>query len=81
MLRRLIYSRWVPPQQPRYSSKAFCVFAQNHHVMFDIGAFSVNDNMELLGIEGTLEMLPKHPVGTEYLAYHRLHYLESKGDN
>lgn len=42
----------------------------NHHVMFDRGAFSINDDLSLLGEEkGTLTR--EHDIATKYLSYHR----------
>jgi putative restriction endonuclease len=46
----------------------------NHHVMFDLGAFSIADDYSLIGMSGALKVRMGHTVGTEYLAYHRDHF-------
>lgn len=46
----------------------------NHHVMFDLGIITVNDDLTLVGIEGKLSVSPKHQINHEQLRYHRDHY-------
>ncbi|HEY9643571.1 MAG TPA: YDG/SRA domain-containing protein [Coleofasciculaceae cyanobacterium] len=46
----------------------------NHHVLFDYGAFSIADDLSLLGIEGTLTKVPQHEIHLDNLCYHREHY-------
>jgi putative restriction endonuclease len=44
----------------------------NHHVMLDKGAFSITDNLELIGsIEGNLIVDSEHMIDRGNLAYHR----------
>lgn len=43
----------------------------NHHVLFDFGGFSIADDLSLIGLNGMLSRLPKHPINPAYLAYHR----------
>ncbi len=44
----------------------------NDHVLFDNGAFSVNDNMKLVGKKsGRLKVVPRHQIDHLFLAYHR----------
>lgn len=44
----------------------------NHHVLFDKGAFSISDEMELVGdLVGTLKLHDKHILNKENLKYHR----------
>lgn len=43
----------------------------NHHVLFDGGAFKINDDYSLSGIEGKLVVKRNHNINNEYLAYHR----------
>jgi putative restriction endonuclease len=44
----------------------------NHHVMFDKGAFAVNDNLELIGAEtGKLTVLKNHKLDLDNIRYHR----------
>jgi putative restriction endonuclease len=46
----------------------------NHHVLFDYGAFSVADDLSLLGLEGDLRMMAQHKIHMDNLHYHREHY-------
>ncbi|HEY9624539.1 MAG TPA: YDG/SRA domain-containing protein [Crinalium sp.] len=46
----------------------------NHHVLFDYGAFSITDDLSLLGIEGTLKNVTQHEIHIDNLRYHREHY-------
>ena len=44
----------------------------NHHVMFDKGSFSIDDDYTLLGsVSGTLRVHDKHTINQENLKYHR----------
>lgn len=44
----------------------------NHHVMFDKGAFAIQDDLLLIGSEsGTLNILPNHILNKSNLEYHR----------
>jgi putative restriction endonuclease len=45
----------------------------NHHVMFDKGAFAVNDNFQLIGaITGKLTVLQNHKLELDNFRYHRV---------
>jgi putative restriction endonuclease len=45
----------------------------NHHVMFDRGTFSIEDNFQLTGTEnGKLFVSEKHKIDIENIRYHRL---------
>lgn len=46
----------------------------NHHILFDHGAFSIADDLSLLGIEGALTVVAQHEIHVENLRYHRGHY-------
>jgi putative restriction endonuclease len=48
----------------------------NHHVLFDYGSFSIAPGGELLGLPGQLHLHKKHPLGSEFLAYHRTRFYE-----
>lgn len=50
----------------------------NHHVMFDMGSFSVRDDFQLIGVEGKLLVSGGHSVSPDYLAYHRAFFLNKK---
>ncbi len=44
----------------------------NHHVMFDKGSFSIDDNFNLIGATtGQLMINPKHKINLDNLKYHR----------
>jgi putative restriction endonuclease len=46
----------------------------NHHVLFDNGGFVVNEDMNLVGIDGKITVHPRHKINTEYIQYHKEHY-------
>jgi len=45
----------------------------NHHVMFDKGVFSINNDLTLKGMEGKLYVDKKHKINFDNLSYHREH--------
>jgi putative restriction endonuclease len=49
----------------------------NHHVLLDQGAFSMEDNFELIGLVGTLRTHASHPISRHNIGYHRDHYLNT----
>lgn len=46
----------------------------NHHVMFDLGAFSIADDLSLVGVSGKLKVSDKHRINVDHIRYHREHY-------
>lgn len=46
----------------------------NHHTLFDIGGFTIADDLTLIGIEGSLHMHSTHTLNCAHLKYHRDHY-------
>lgn len=64
-----------PHDGPDVAANILCMCA-NHHILFDRGAFAVATDLTLIGIHGRLRMNQRHRVGTEFLEYHREHYLE-----
>lgn len=50
----------------------------NHHVLLDYGAFAIDDDLSLLGIEGTLFVLPQHDIKRVHLHYRRSHYFDTR---
>jgi putative restriction endonuclease len=46
----------------------------NHHVLFDYRAFSIADDLSLIGLNGSLTIHPEHMVRRAYLRYRREHY-------
>lgn len=50
----------------------------NHHIMFDLGIFSINSDLTLRGIAGSLNQNSKHILSKESLAYHLKHIYKPK---
>lgn len=46
----------------------------NHHYLFDVGAFGINDDLSLIGMPGQLRLHKRHELRTENLRYHRQHF-------
>jgi putative restriction endonuclease len=51
----------------------------NHHVLFDLGAFTLTDDLSLVGIGGRLRTAAGHVISLECLRYHRDHFSTSDG--
>ena len=45
----------------------------NHHALLDLGAFTIADDLGLIGLEGSLRTTPGHTVDVQHLAYQRDH--------
>lgn len=69
----------APHNGPDTSDNIICL-CPNHHVMFDQGVFSVNDDFSLIGILGKLKVINKHPISIAHFQYHRKHFLNKKSD-
>ncbi|SAL84790.1 YDG/SRA domain protein [Caballeronia choica] len=70
-----------PHDGPDTTDNIICL-CPNHHIMFDLGAFSISDDYALIGIEGKLSVRDGHKINSEHLAYHRERFLsrfESRG--
>lgn len=60
------------PHNGHDSSDNILCLCPNHHVMFDKGSFSINDNLVFIGIlEGKLKLHKEHFLNKTNLAYHR----------
>lgn len=59
-----------PHNGPDTASNVLCL-CPNHHVLFDYGAFTIADDLSLLGLPGRLRTARKHLIDIEYLAYRR----------
>jgi putative restriction endonuclease len=46
----------------------------NHHVMFDFGGFTIDDDFSLIGLEGNLNIKAEHRVNKDFVRYHREHF-------
>ena len=47
----------------------------NHHVMFDYGGFAIDEDFTLIGLEGNLTIKPEHTINSEFIKYHREHFI------
>ena len=61
-----------PHDGPDVEGNILCL-CPNHHVLFDQGAFSVAENGELVGTEGSLRVAESHQPSGKFLEYHRDH--------
>jgi putative restriction endonuclease len=50
----------------------------NHHLLFDVGAVTIADDLSLIGMPCKVRTSPKHPINLEYVRYHRAHYAPSE---
>ncbi|QJC56232.1 hypothetical protein HC248_01534 [Polaromonas vacuolata] len=63
----------APHNGPDIWENILCL-CPNHHVMFDLGVFSVADDLSLLGITGLITTEEGHAPSLVHLEYHRNHY-------
>jgi putative restriction endonuclease len=61
-----------PHNGPDEISNVLCL-SPNMHVLFDLGAISINDDLTLLGIGGRLTIKEGHDLSNEAIRYHRTH--------
>lgn len=62
-----------PHNGPDTSDNILCL-CPNHHVLFDHGGVVVAEDLSLIGVQGRLNIHPRHRVGEEHLRYRREHY-------
>jgi putative restriction endonuclease len=62
-----------PHHGPDVAGNILCL-CPNHHVLFDLGAFTVADDLSLVGIAGQLRTAAGHAISLECLRYHREHF-------
>lgn len=62
-----------PHNGPDIRENILCL-CPNHHVLFDLGGFTIADDFKLTGIDGALATRTGHRVNLEYVRYHREHY-------
>jgi putative restriction endonuclease len=65
----------APHNGPDTPDNILCL-CPNHHVMFDLGAFAIQNDLTLIGIHGRLFVKKGHEISQEHLKYHRDHYLD-----
>jgi putative restriction endonuclease len=63
----------VPHNGPDVDANLLCL-CPNHHVLFDIGAIALADDLSVLGLALPTKLILKHEVGIEYVRYHRQHF-------
>lgn len=63
-----------PHNGPDVSSNILCL-CPNHHVLFDMGVFSIAQDLKLIGLEGTLKVVGDHKIDKECLLYREKHYV------
>lgn len=64
-----------PHNGPDTPDNLLCL-CPNHHVMFDLGVFAIQDDLSLIGIDGKLHLKKGHLVSLAHLRYQREHYLD-----
>ncbi|NVO32467.1 YDG/SRA domain-containing protein [Hymenobacter lapidiphilus] len=60
----------APHHGPDTLDNLLCL-CPNHHVLLDMGAWSLDDHFQLKGISGTLQIRPSHCLSVEWARYHR----------
>jgi putative restriction endonuclease len=59
-----------PHDGPDTKDNVLCL-CPNHHVLFDLGAFTIRDDLSLDGLAGKLHTVSGHVLNVEYIRYHR----------
>ena len=62
-----------PHNGPDIEANLLCL-CPNHHVLFDNGGFTINDDLSLNGIKGQLITRINHEINLSFIQYHREHY-------
>ncbi len=68
----------APHHGPDVLANALCL-CPNHHVLFDLGAWTFKNDLELLGMPGKLQLHQRHTLNLECVAYHREHFFVANG--
>src|SRR5207253_1293558 len=55
----------APHDGPDSAGNVLCL-CPNHHVLFDVGAITIADDLSLIGIDGALRTAPNHMINLEY---------------
>jgi putative restriction endonuclease len=63
----------APHNGPDSSDNIICL-CPNHHVLFDVGAIAVADDLSIIGASGKLFVHSAHALNLDFLRYHREHY-------
>ena len=59
-----------PHNGPDRPDNLLCL-CPNHHLMLDKGVYMIEDDLTLIGIEGSLTKHPDHEISNEHIRYHR----------
>ena len=59
-----------PHNGPDTTENVLCL-CPNHHVLFDLGAFAIGDDLTLIDLAGKLRTVPKHTIDVKHLQYQR----------
>jgi len=62
----------IPHNGPDTESNIVCL-CPNHHLLFDVGAISLADDLTVMGVSPT-KLTSKHQIGIEFIRYHREHF-------
>ncbi|MBC8101367.1 MAG: HNH endonuclease, partial [Cytophagales bacterium] len=62
-----------PHNGPDTTDNILCL-CPNHHLLFDLGAFTLEEDLRITGTEDSLRRAAGHRVDTEHLRYHREHF-------
>jgi putative restriction endonuclease len=62
-----------PHNGPDVRENILCL-CPNHHVLFDLGAFTIDDDLTLISLPGALRTISRHKIGLDYVRYHRDRY-------
>jgi putative restriction endonuclease len=63
----------TPHNGPDEESNVLCL-CPNHHALFDMGGFTVNQDLTFNGIAGKLRTATLHKINVDHLEYHRSRY-------
>jgi putative restriction endonuclease len=63
----------APHNGPDTPDNILCL-CPNHHVLFDHGSITIDEDLSLVGAEGELSVHPRHKINESHLRYRREHY-------
>ena len=69
-----------PHNGPDSMGNVHCL-CPNHHVMLDRLAFSINDDLSILGRRGRLDIHSSHKIASKHISYHRRLYQTAREKN
>lgn len=63
----------APHDGPDAADNILCL-CPNHHALFDLGGFTIEDDLRISGTTNWLRTVRSHTIRGEHLRYHRAHY-------